>query len=103
MGTLAQLTTEDAADDRVRVSRFFLAVGLPFHPGHRGVSGDGHESLDAVVQGAMAFPFIGNMSLDVDEEQLYAALLAAEAHGRALAADGADRAHARLHAAGSAA
>lgn len=102
MGTLAQLVLEDAADDLVEVSRFFLAVGLPVHLGHLGMFGDDHESIDAVVQGAMAFPFIGNMPLAVDAERLCAALLAADAHGRALASDGADRAYARLHAAGSA-
>jgi glycerol dehydrogenase len=85
MGTLAQLVLEDAQDELARASRFFLEIGLPVHLGQLGLSAGDSEAVDAVVRGAMAFPFIGNMTVPVSEERLREALLAADAHGAALA------------------
>jgi glycerol dehydrogenase len=85
MGTLAQLVLEDAQDELARASHFFLEIGLPVHLGHLGLSASDSEAIDAVVRGAMAFPFVGNMTVPVSEQGLREALLAADAHGAALA------------------
>lgn len=97
MGVLAQLSLEQAEEELARVSRFFLDVGLPVHLGHLGMSNDDHAGIEAVVKAAMAFPFLGNMTVPVDEARLHEALLAADAHGRALVGEGADAAYRALH------
>jgi glycerol dehydrogenase len=97
MGTLAQLVLEDAQDELARAGRFFLEIGLPVHLAHLGLSAGDNEAVDAVVRGAMAFPFLGNMTVPVSESRLREALLTADAHGRALAIEGADKAYRKLH------
>ncbi len=85
MGTLAQLMLEGEQQEAARVARFFASVGLPVHLGQLDISRTDDPSLDAVVQGAMAFPFIHNMTVPVDAALLRQALLDADALGNGLA------------------
>ena len=82
MGVLAQLMPESAADEATRAAGFFAAVGLPVHLAQLGLSAEDDADLDAVLEAAMAFPFLGNMPFEVTLESLKGALLAADRLGR---------------------
>ena len=97
MGIAAQLQLESETEECQRLARFFLDIGLPVHLGHLGLSPGDRESIDAVAQAALAFPFIGNMPGEVDESDLGAALLAADHLGRQLADRYGDAAYRALH------
>ncbi len=97
IGTLAQLMLEGDDSEASRVAGFFLQVGLPVHLGHLGLGAGDAQALSGVVQGAMAFPFLGNLLADTSEAALLGALGQLDALGRSLAAGGADRAYQALH------
>lgn len=97
IGTLAQLALEGAEGEAARVADLFLAVGLPVHLGHLGLSGDDESRLAPVVEGALAFPFLGNMPGDTSGPALMGALQSVEAAGRALVEARGDEAYRALH------
>jgi len=97
IGTLAQLHLQGDDAEARRVTEFFLQVGLPVHLGHLGLSGDDEEALTAVVKGAMAFPFLGNLIADTSQFSLLKALRTLDETGRRLATAGEDKAYQALH------
>jgi glycerol dehydrogenase len=84
MGVLAQLALEGWEDEAERVTRFFTSIGLPVHLDQLGLSPTNREELDAVVEAAMAFPFIGNVPFEMTADALLQAVLGADALGRRL-------------------
>jgi len=97
MGTLAQLVLESRPDEARRVARFFAEVGLPLHLGQLSIDAGDASALDTVVEGALGFPFIGNMPMRIDAAVLRRALLDAHELGRAIGAESGDAAYRRLH------
>jgi glycerol dehydrogenase len=97
MGTLAQLVMEDRAEEARRVAEFFAKVGLPVHLGQLSVDVGDAEALEVVVEGALGFPFLGNMPMPVDGRLVRAALLGAHELGTAVAGQSGDAAFRRLH------
>lgn len=97
IGTLAQLALEGEAEEAARVARFFTEVGLPVHLGHLGLSGEDESSLAAVVQGALAFPFLDNMPGDTTAPALMEALQTLDVAGRQMVSDRGDGAYRALH------
>ena len=81
MGVLAQLVLEGETDEAEKAARFFLRVGLPVKLSDISLSPGDTETLRAVVGGAMAFPFIGNMPEPVTESALLKAIQAADELG----------------------
>jgi glycerol dehydrogenase len=82
MGVLTQLMLESDPAEAARVARFFATVGLPVHLGQLGLSPQDADALDAVIAGAMGFPYVSNMPFEVDADSLRGALLAADRLGR---------------------
>lgn len=97
MGTLAQLVLESRLDEAGRVARFFAQVGLPVHLGQLSVDAGDAGSLDTIVEGALAFPFIGNMPITVDAAILRQGLLGANDLGLTVARQMGDAPYRRLH------
>jgi glycerol dehydrogenase len=97
MGTLAQLVLESRPDEARRVAEFFARVGLPVQLGHLSIDVGDAEPLETVAEGAMAFPFIGNMPMPVSAPVLREALLAAHALGLAVCKQAGDASYRRLH------
>ncbi|MFK8041778.1 glycerol dehydrogenase [Congregibacter sp.] len=98
MGILAQLALEGWDDEARRVTRFFARIGLPVHLGQIALSPEDADSLAAVVEAAMAFPFMANMPVEVTSETLHAAILSADRLGREVAQEHGDAAYAKIHA-----
>jgi glycerol dehydrogenase len=98
LGTLAQLVLESRADEARRVARFFAQVGLPIHLGQLSIDAGEASAIDTVVAGAMAWPFIGNMSMPIDAPFLRQGLLGAHELGLRLAEQEGDAPYRRLHA-----
>ncbi len=84
MGVLAQLMLEREQLEAEKAARFFKKVGLPTQLSDISLSGEDGDALDAVVTGAMAFPFLANMPFAVTAEALRDAILAASALGGSL-------------------
>ena len=84
MGVLAQLMLEADAEEASRAANFFATVGLPVHLGQLGLGSGDDDALASVVEGAMAFPFLGNMPGEVDHRALRRAILDADELGRGL-------------------
>lgn len=97
IGTLAQLMLEDALAEAQRVAQFFVAVGLPVHLGQIGLDRSDTHSLDAVIQATMAFPFLANMPVAIDETFLREALLAADQLGLEITGSEGEKAYLSLH------
>jgi glycerol dehydrogenase len=97
MGTLAQLVLESRDDEARRVARFFAQVGLPVHLGQLSIDVGDARALDTIVEGAMAFPFIGNMPIPIDAEVLREGLLGAHDLGSAVREQAGDASYRRLH------
>jgi glycerol dehydrogenase len=98
MGTLAQLVLESRPDEARRVAEFFARVGLPVHLGQLAIEAGDARALDTVVNGAMAFPFIGNMPMPIDAAVLRQGLLGAHDLGLAVCEQAGDASYRRLHA-----
>jgi glycerol dehydrogenase len=101
MGTLAQLVLEARPDEARRVAEFFATVGLPVHLGQLAIDARDGGALDTVVDGVLAFPFIGNMPTPMTGAVLREGLLGAHALGHAVAERAGDAAYRRLHDASS--
>lgn len=97
MGVLAQLALEGWEEEALRATEFFARVGLPVHLGQLGLEPSDSESINAVVEAALAFPFMANMPLDVTGEKLHAAILAADRLGREVTASNGDAQYAQIH------
>ena len=97
MGTIAQLVLESRLDEARRVARFFAQVGLPVHLGQLSIDVGDARALDTIVEGAMAFPFIGNMPITIDAAVLRAGLLGAHHLGSAVREQTGDASYHRLH------
>jgi glycerol dehydrogenase len=97
MGTLAQLVLESRGDEARRVARFFVQVGLPVHLGQLCIDAGDASALDTIVEGALAFPFIGNMPMQIDATVLRKCLLGAHDLGRAVCEQAGDASYRRLH------
>lgn len=80
-GILTHLMAEGDAAEAEKSARFLNGLGLPITLNDIGLTAD-HPALDAVVAGAMAFPFLGNRAEPIDARGVRAALLAADAIGR---------------------
>lgn len=96
MGTLAQLMLESRPDEAARVARFFATVGLPIHLGQLSLDAADRNALDVIVQGTLAFPFIGNMPRPVTADGVRAAVLDAHRLGLEVAEKAGDAAYRRL-------
>lgn len=97
MGILAQLELESAEQEAQRAGQFFNEIGLPVHLGQLQLAVDDRAAIDAVVQAALAFPFVANMPTEVSAHTLAEALCAADARGRSLVASADDAAFRGLH------
>ena len=97
MGTLAQLALEGWRSEAEKATRFFVEVGLPVHLGQLSLSAEDTGELAPVVEAALAFPFMANMSQDVSQESLLSALLAADELGRDMVAKMGDNAYRTMH------
>ncbi|EAQ98869.1 glycerol dehydrogenase [Congregibacter litoralis] len=97
MGVLAQLALENWHDEARRATAFFVNVGLPVHLGQLALSADDAVSIDAVVEAALAFPFMANMPMEVSAEKLRAAIVAADRLGREVTEELGDAAYAQIH------
>lgn len=84
MGVLAQLALEGWEDEAERAARFFVSIGLPVHLDQLGLSTENRDALGAIIEAAMAFPFIGNVPFALTAEALQQAVLDADALGRRL-------------------
>jgi len=97
MGTLAQLMMEARPDEAARVARLFAAVGLPVHLGQLGLDAADHGAIETVVEGTLAFPFIGNMPEPVSAEMVRSAILDAHALGQSVVEESGDSSYRRIH------
>jgi glycerol dehydrogenase len=97
MGTLAQLMMESRPDEASRVAEFFAAVGLPVHLGHLSLDAGDTRALEVVSEGALGFPFIGNMPMRVTAESVRSAILDAHRLGLTVVEKVGDAAYRRLH------
>ena len=97
MGTLAQLVLESRGDEARRVAQFFAQVGLPVHLGQLCIDAGDASALDTIVEGALAFPFIGNMPMQIDALVLRTGLLGAHDLGLAVCEHAGDASYRRLH------
>lgn len=97
MGTLAQLVLESRDDEARRVAQFFAQVGLPVHLGQLCIDAGDARALDTIVEGALGFPFIGNMPMQIDAAVLRKGLLGAHDLGRAVYEQAGDASYRRLH------
>ncbi|MEP1470546.1 MAG: hypothetical protein ABJK20_13995 [Halieaceae bacterium] len=84
-------------DEASKVARFFLQIGLPVHLQQIGLSPADTEDLHSVVQGAMAFPFLGNLTATSTDKALMQALLELDEKGRLWAEEYGDEAYRALH------
>lgn len=84
MGISAQLVLEGETGEAEQAMRFFRKVGLPTRLSDIGLSAQDADQLEAIVQAAMAFPYVPNMPFEVTKESLLAAVLAANALGESL-------------------
>lgn len=98
MGTLAQLVMESRPEEARRVAEFFARVGLPVHLGQLAIDAADGRALDTIVEGALNFPFIANMPLQIDAAVLRRGLLGAHDLGLAVCGEAGDAPHRRLHA-----
>ena len=98
MGLLVQLVLEERPDELERVARFSASVGLPVHLGQLGPAAVTEATLDAVLAGAMDFPFLPNMPSPVNAPTLRAAVGEADRLGRRVHDDAGDAAYRRLRA-----
>jgi len=87
MGILTQLALESWQDELERVARFCVAVGLPVRLAQFGLSSESTAELDQLIAAAMAFPFIGNMSIEVTPDNLREAILKADRVGSRIFAE----------------
>jgi glycerol dehydrogenase len=98
MGTLVQLVMESRPDEARRVAEFFVSVGLPVNLHQLSVDSRDTASVDTIVEGALGFPFIGNMMVRIDAESLRSGLLGAHELGLSVSGRLGDAAYRRLHA-----
>jgi glycerol dehydrogenase len=96
MGTLAQLMMESRPDEAAKVAEFFATVGLPIHLGQLSLDAGDTGALDVIVEGTLAFPFIGNMSPPVTGALVRSAVLDAHRLGQSVAEKTGDAAYRRL-------
>lgn len=99
IGTLVQLVLEAKTDEARRVATFFAGVGLPVHLGQISLAADDAEALETIVEGTLAFPFIGNLPKPATAEAIRAAVAGADRLGRAVADAEGDAAWRRIRAA----
>jgi glycerol dehydrogenase len=97
MGTLAQLMMESRLDEAERVAEFFATVGLPIHLGQLSLDAGDTSALDVIIEGTLAFPFIGNMPQPLTAELVRSAVLDAHRLGLSMAEKIGDAAYRRLH------
>jgi len=97
MGTLAQLVLESRGDEARRVAEFFARVGLPVHLGQLRIDAGDASALDTIVEGALAFPFMSNMPMQIDTPVLRKGLLGAHDLGLAECERAGDASYRRLH------
>ena len=96
MGTLAQLMMESRPDEATRVAEFFATVGLPIHLGQLSVDVGDSSALEAIIEGTLAFPFIGNMPQPVTAKRVRSAVLDAHRLGLSVAQKIGDASYMRL-------
>jgi glycerol dehydrogenase len=98
MGTLVQLVMESRLDEARRVGAFFVQVGLPTHLGQLSIDARDGAAVNTIVEGTLAFPFIGNMPMPIDAEALRSGLLRAHDLGLSVTHQAGDAAYRRLRA-----
>ena len=96
MGTLAQLLMESRPDEATRVAEFFVEVGLPVHLGQLLLDESDSAALEIVVDGTLAFPYIGNMPGPIAADVVRSALREAHSLGRSVSGRLGDAAYRRL-------
>ncbi|WOJ98241.1 glycerol dehydrogenase [Congregibacter brevis] len=98
MGVLAQLALEGWEEEARRATMFFAHIGLPVHLGQIDLAPEDAGSIAAIVEAAMAFPFMANMPVEVTSETLHSAILSADRLGREVAQEQGDAAYKKIHA-----
>lgn len=81
MGVVAQLCLEGDTDEAEKAASFFARVGLPIELGQLGLAAKDVEPLRTIVDGALAFPFLGNMGCDTTHERMLESMLQADVLG----------------------
>ncbi|MGI9286677.1 MAG: glycerol dehydrogenase [Pseudomonadales bacterium] len=97
MGTLGQLMIENRRAEAIKVAEFFVDVGLPVHLAQLSLDPKDDKALDIITEGTLAFPFIGNMPMELDESTVRTALVAADELGQTVNANRGDTAFRKLH------
>jgi glycerol dehydrogenase len=86
IGVLTQLVMEKRLEEAEKAARFFKAVGLPLHLGQLGFdTARRRGDLEAIVRSALGVFFIRYEPFDLTPDLLKAAILEADAFGRAMA------------------
>jgi glycerol dehydrogenase len=98
MGTLAQLMMESRMEEAEKVAVFFAGVGLPVHLAQISLDRADASAIETIVEGTLAFPFIGNMPMALGPEQIRKAVLDADRLGRSVAEKAGDEAYRRVQA-----
>jgi glycerol dehydrogenase len=73
-------------------------VGLPVHVGQLSIDAHDGAALNTIVDQVLAFPFIGNMPMQIDADVISHGLLGAHELGLALTQQVGDASYRRLHA-----
>jgi glycerol dehydrogenase len=97
LGTLTQLVLESRMDAAEKLAQFGSGIGLPVQLAQLGLSRDDDAELTAIVDAALAFPFIGNMPCETSAERLHAALLHADELGCLITDQYGAEAYHRIH------
>lgn len=84
VGILTQLMLESDHAEAERCARLFAQVGLPVNFAQIGLSLDDEPSVNTVIEATLAFPFIGNMAVEVSANTLQQAFTAVEQLGTRL-------------------
>ncbi len=98
MGTIVQLILEEEFAEATRVAEFNASVGLPVHLGQMGLSSNDTAAIDTLVEGALAFPFIHNIPVEITAESVRRAILDAHTLGEEVSVRVGDAAYKRLRA-----
>jgi glycerol dehydrogenase len=96
IGTLVQLVLEEKLEEAERVADFFASVGLPVRLEQISLAADDARALDTIVEGTLAFPFIGNLPKPVSAETIRKAVVGADRLGRTVARRSGDAAWRRV-------
>lgn len=97
IGTLTQLMLEKDETEAQRCGRLFAQVGLPVSFAQLGLSLSDEAAINTVIEATLAFPFIGNMAVEVTPDCLRQAFADVERQGASLIEEMGDQPYRNLH------